>query len=201
MGRIFCTQKSLILASASPRRQQFLTELGLEYQVQAAEINETPHSGELPLDFVRRMAREKAMVVAESFPQHWIAAADTIVVLEGEILGKPASAHGAQEMLMRLSGREHVVLTGFSLVAKNWGVAEVSSVATRVVFQPFSAREAQAYVATGEPMDKAGSYGIQGLGAFLVKELRGSYTNVVGLPLVEFLHLLQKHGVAVPCGS
>ena len=201
MNRIFCVQGPLILASASPRRHQFLVDLGIEHTIEAAEIDEIPKNKELPTDFVRRMAREKAWAVARRFPEHWVVAADTIVVLDQDILGKPASSREALDMLMRLSGREHRVMTGFSLVAQRRDCAEVRSVVTRVVFQPFSREQAQAYVATGEPMDKAGGYGIQGQGAFLVQEVHGSYSNVVGLPLVEFLDLLEEYGLVVPCIS
>lgn len=192
---IYHTRKPLILASASPRRHSYFHDLGLDYRVHAADIDEQLQPAEPAQDFVRRMAVEKARSVMDLYPESWIVAADTVVALADAVLGKPADPAGAVSMLMQLSGREHQVLTGICLACRQDGVEAVLTVSTRVVFSPFSEAVARAYVATGEPMDKAGSYGIQGQGAFLVKEIAGSYSNVVGLPLSELLVLLEEYGV------
>lgn len=195
MRPIYHTRKPLILASASPRRQGYFQDLGLEYRVHPADIDEELLPEEKPQDFVRRMAAEKAALVMELYPGSWIVAADTVVNLAGSVLGKPKDGTDAVSMLMQLSGKEHWVQTGICLACRQEGIVAVQSVHTRVVFSPFSERTARAYVATGEPLDKAGSYGIQGQGAFLVKEVRGSYSNVVGLPLCELLVMLEEHDV------
>jgi len=192
---IYSSCKSLILASASPRRQGYLLELGMEFRIQSADIDETPFPEEKPHAFVRRMAVEKAKPIMDLYPDAWIVAADTVVSLADVILGKPKDSKDAVSMLMQLSGREHWVQSGICLACRQEEVIAVQSVSTRVVFSSFSEKVAQAYVATGEPLDKAGSYGIQGKGAFLVKEIEGSYSNVVGLPLCELLLMLESHGV------
>ena len=195
MPPIYHARKPLILASSSPRRQGYFQDLGLEYRVHPADIDEELLPEEKPQDFVKRMATEKAASVMDLYPRSWIVAADTVVSLAGLVLGKPKDAVDAVSMLMALSGQEHWVQTGICLACRQEGLIVVQSVRTRVVFSPFSERVARAYVATGEPLDKAGSYGIQGQGAFLVKEVVGSYSNVVGLPLYELLVMLEEHGV------
>jgi septum formation protein len=192
---IYRTRKPLILASASPRRQYYFQDLGLDYRVHAADIDEYLLPEETPLCFVRRMALEKASSVMDRYPDHWIVAADTVVSLADAVLGKPKDHAAAVSMLMQLSGKEHRVLTGICLACRQDGITAVRSVATSVVFSHFAENVAQAYVATEEPMDKAGAYGIQGQGAFLVKEIQGSYSNVVGLPLCELLAMLEEYGV------
>ncbi|MDH4333546.1 MAG: Maf family protein [Desulfobulbaceae bacterium] len=189
----FRTQARLILASGSPRRRDFLAELGLVFEVAAADIDETPHSGETPIEFVARLAREKALAV--DFPDAWVLAADTVVVVDGEILGKPGDEEEACGMLMRLSGRWHEVWTGFSLCCHETGEQCTKTVCTRVRFLTLTPELCRAYVRTGEPLDKAGAYGIQGKGCFLVPEISGSYTNVVGLPMAEVLETLLHHKV------
>lgn len=195
MRPIYHTSKPLILASSSPRRQRYLHDLGLQYRVHAADIDEERLPGEEPQAFVRRLAVEKARPVMELFPASWVVAADTVVSLADSVLGKPQDSADAVSMLMQLSGKEHWVRTGICLACCQEGVVAVQSVTTRVLFSSFSEKVARAYVATGEPLDKAGSYGIQGQGAFLVKEITGSYSNVVGLPLCELLVMLEEHGV------
>lgn len=192
---IYQTCKPLILASSSPRRQSYFQDLGLQYRVHAADIDERLLPEEKPQVFVERMAVEKASPVMDLYPDSWIVAADTVVTLADFVLGKPRDHADAVSMLMQLSGKEHRVLTGICLGCRQEGVVAVQAVSTRVVFSPFSESVARAYVATGEPMDKAGSYGIQGQGAFLVKEIMGSYSNVVGLPLSELLVMLEGYGV------
>lgn len=195
MHPIYHVRKPLILASASPRRREYFQDLGLTCQVHAPDIDETPWPNEEPQTFVRRMAVEKARAITALYPESWVVAADTVINFAGSVLGKPQDRAEAVSMLMRLSGQVHQVQTGVCLACAQEKVVAVQSVTTRVVFSPFSEKTARAYVATDEPLDKAGAYGIQGKGAFLVKEIMGSYSNVVGLPLCELLIMLEEHGV------
>ncbi len=192
----FHTVVELVLASASPRRQRFLHELGLDFTVQPADVDESLQPGELPAVFVRRLAEDKARAVAGMRPAAWVLAADTIVEVEGEILGKPVDGADAVRLLQKLRNRWHAVWTGFCLMR---GQAVVSGVVrSEVRFGDFSDAVCAAYVATGEPLDKAGAYGIQGKGAFLVREIKGSYSNVVGLPLHEVVDALLAQGIIEP---
>lgn len=189
----FRTEARLILASGSPRRRDFLADLGIAFEVVVAEIDETPLTGEQPAEFVARLSREKARGV--DIPHAWVLGADTAVVVDGEILGKPGDEEEACAMLMRLSGRWHEVWTGFSLCCGATGESCTKAVCTRVRFLELTPELCRAYVRTGEPLDKAGAYGIQGKGCFLVPEISGSYTNVVGLPMTEVLEALLHHKV------
>ena len=185
----------LILASASPRRKSLLQELGLDFEIIEAQVEETPVAGESSLEFVLRLARDKAEDVSRSNSASWILGADTIVVHAGEILGKPRDAKEALEVLQTLAGNNHLVHTGFCVMN---GIEKISVnrvVTTEVSFYPFSRDIAAAYVATGEPLDKAGAYGIQGSGGFLVEKINGSHSNVVGLPLVEVIEELLRFKV------
>ncbi len=177
----------LILASGSPRRRNFLTELGLAFTVASADIDESLCPGELPGELVCRLATEKAAAVAVEHPESWVIGADTVVVLGREILGKPAGPAGALVMLKRLAGRTHEVWTGVSITRWRDRATRTFAVCTEVTFAEVSESVLIAYVATGEPLDKAGAYGIQGQGVFLVSSINGSYSNVVGLPLPELL--------------
>jgi septum formation protein len=189
---------SLVLASGSPRRRDLLSQLGLRFTVAAADLDETPLVGEPADVYVLRLAREKARAVAARFPGTWVLAADTTVALGTELLGKPGSPAEAREMLTRLSGRTHAVYTGVALA----GRAEESRVVrTGVTFRTLSAGEIAWYADTGEPLDKAGAYGMQGKGSFLVSGIEGSPTNVIGLPLGETLELLMRAGVPLPWRS
>jgi septum formation protein len=189
-------QTRLVLASASPRRRELLGQLGLSFEVSAADIDETPHPGEPAEAYVLRLAREKARAVASRHPGAWVLAADTTVVLGDALLGKPRDAAEAREMLGRLSGRTHEVQTGVALAGPT---AEHSTVVrTRVTFRSLSAGEIAWYAGTGEPLDKAGSYAVQGKGGFLVAAVEGSPTNVIGLPLGETLELLARAGLPLP---
>ncbi len=188
----------IILASGSPRRQQYLAEMGVIFTIQTAAVYEHPLDSENPDNFVLRMAGEKAAAVSTEFPDSWVISADTVVCLDDKILGKPTDAHDAVRLLMTLSGREHYVKTGFCVANGVHGVKIVQLVTTKVFFADFSEAIALAYVAAGESLDKAGAYGIQGKGIFLVKAIEGSYSNVVGLPLYELLEVLQAHGVIEP---
>lgn len=193
----------LILASASPRRAQLLEQIGLRFRVQPADINETVAVGESAEHYVERLAREKAQRVASQNPGSLVLGSDTSVVLDGEVLGKPASAAAAQAMLARLSGQTHQVMTAVALAQGER--CQSSLVVTSVSFRLLAESEIRAYVASGEPMDKAGSYGIQGLGGIFVSELKGSYSAVVGLPLQETARLLAEAGHPVwhhwPCSK
>ena len=171
---------TLILASGSPRRRELLATLGHSFAVVVPEIDETPLPGERPRAFAERMAEEKAAAVDG---EGVVVAADTIVVLGDKILGKPVDAADAREMLRLLSGRPHEVVTGVCVRSRNRTM--VFSVGTEVVFRTLEEAEIKAYAATGEPMDKAGAYAIQGGAAHMVCAINGSYTNVVGLPLCE----------------
>lgn len=185
----------LILASKSPRRRYLLKQAGVEFTVIPSSFDESALSEANPEVFVRILAEAKAGVVSELYPQSWVIGADTIVVVDDAILGKPVSKAEARSMLTTLSGRVHRVLTGFSLcrLAENRRYAEV--VATDVRFKTLTPDEIEWYVHTSEPFDKAGAYAAQGLGAFMIKHIYGSYSNVVGLPVCEVVESLAREGI------
>jgi septum formation protein len=176
----------LILASRSPRRAELLAAAGIEFIVNAADIDETPRERESPREYVLRIAREKAVAVEGEL----VLAADTTVVLGNEIMGKPADAADAARMLGALSGNRHEVLTGIAL--KRAGHIETEVASTAVWFAPLSEKEIADYVASGEPMDKAGAYGIQGLASKFIDRIDGSYSNVVGLPVALVWKMLTQ---------
>lgn len=181
----------LVLASASPRRADLLKLAGLDFEVQAADVDETPLPGEDPDALVCRLSRSKAEAASALHPGSTILAADTVVVFDGDIFGKPESSVQAIEMLSHLSGDMHEVMTGFTILRPGGeGVTEL--VVTAVSFRRLSAAEIHDYVVSGSPMDKAGAYGIQEGAAGFVSRIEGSYTNVVGLPLAEVLQSLAK---------
>ena len=184
----------LVLASASPRRRELLRWLIGEYDLYTAHVDESPHPGEAARALVARLARAKAEAVGARRRDAWILGADTIVEIDGDILGKPADERDAVAMLLRLSGREHRVLTGFTLLAPG-GEHRSATVESRVLFRPLDDTRIESYVATGEPLDKAGSYAIQGRGAALVARVDGSFTNVIGLPLDEVGAVLREAGL------
>ena len=183
----------LVLASASPRRAQLLAMLGFEFDILPAEVDETPRAGEPSLYYAERLAREKAEAVARIRPDALVVGSDTLVVIDGEILGKPRDRDEAVEMLLRLQGREHRVETGIAIVAPG-GRMESAVEGVRVRFRPFDRETAEDYTATGEPMDKAGAYGIQGYGATLVEEIEGDYFAVMGLPVGRMIELFRGLG-------
>ncbi len=197
MAHILQNLQELILASESPRRRAFFQDLGLSFRVVTAEIEEKQTAGETSVAYTRRLAFEKASNVAVIYPDKWIVGVDTVVCFGEQILEKPVGNRDALRMLMRLRGHEHVVHSSVCLLHKKKSITEICSVATRVQFWDFSEEIARRYVETGEPLDKAGSYGIQGKGAFLVREIHGSYSNVVGLPLVECVEMFMRHGIVV----
>jgi septum formation protein len=190
------TNTRLILASASPRRAALLDQLGASYTVEPADVDESRRTGESPKDYVQRIAQDKARTVAARFPAptYVVLSADTTVVVDDTVLGKPQDAAQAKAMLSRLSGRWHTVLTAVCLLGASGMDCEL--VGTDVEFVVLSEEVCSAYIATGEPLDKAGAYGIQGLGGAFVRAIKGSYTNVVGLPLSETWQLLGAHGIA-----
>ncbi len=183
----------LILASASPRRAELLTRLGLTFDVVPSDIPEDGLDGEAPAAHAERLSREKAMKVSEAHPDALVLAGDTVVVREGALLGKPRDVEEAVAMLSSLSGRSHRVISGLALIFPD-GRIRSGSLTTEVTFRPFDEAFARRYAETGEPLDKAGAYGIQGLGSALVKGIRGDYHTVMGLPLPLFLDLLREEG-------
>lgn len=197
--------EKLFLASASPRRVAMLGEAGLRPIPRPSGILEIPRPGESPADHVLRLAEEKGLhavrVLREEDESGVVLAADTAVVLDGEILGKPADAGDALRMLRLLSGRTHRVLTGVFLARFPGGGSARAVVETLVTFRAYDESEARRYVETGEPLDKAGAYGIQGAGAALVLAVSGSYSNVVGLPMEALPALFRKAGASWPAGA
>ena len=182
----------LVLASSSPRRADVLEALGLSFAVDPADIPEARRDGESPRDFVERMSREKAERVATRHPHALVLGGDTVVVLDDEVLSKPTDPPDAARMLRRLAGRDHVVATGLALAGPHGVASGVDE--TRVRLRPFGDEAVEAYVASGEPLDKAGAYGIQGNGGALVRAVEGDYFTVVGFPIALFVDLLGRAG-------
>ena len=195
MTQILSNKVEIILASGSPRRQAFFQDLGLVFRVVTSDIDETCELGENPEEYTRRLAMEKAADVSGKYPGQWIVAADTVVYCDGNILEKPMGAEDAVRMLLMLRNREHLVCSSVCLMHGKRSVTDVCTVSTSVEFWDFSEELIRGYVETEEPLDKAGAYGIQGKGAFLVRKIKGSYSNVVGLPLVECIEMLRRHRV------
>jgi septum formation protein len=210
--------ESIILASASPRRKELLEKLGFQVKPSPSNIPEDILEGELPENFVKRISREKVLTVVERLKTtvlpdnfktlpythgramekytntRWIVGADTVVVVDEDILGKPKDNDEAIVMLQRLSGREHVVITGFCLYDLTKNKEGIQAVTTVVKFKNLRPREIEKYVALGECLDKAGAYAIQGVGGYMVENIMGSYTNVVGLPLSQLVEMMQEMG-------
>ena len=217
----------LVLASASPRRQELLRNAGIAFAVQPTDIPEAPQEGELPRSFAERLAREKALAVARQRPDDFVLGADTTVVVGGQILGKPTDPADAARMLRLLSGRTHEVITGVCLVSAgrnchaerseaslprsrvpapvgilrsaqndktDFAVEDVRSETTLVTMNPLSEQDILFYIATGEPMDKAGAYAIQGIASRWIPHIEGDYCNVVGLPVALVCAMLREHG-------
>ena len=187
-------KSQVILASTSPRRQELLGLLGIQFETIPSRVEEFFFEGESPREHVLRLARAKAEEVAGQHPGRWVLAADTVVEIDGRVLGKPKDHREAEEMLRMLSQREHRVLTGYCILNSLSSQKKEGKVTTWVKFKALSAEEIRWYVGTGEPFDKAGGYAIQGRAAFMVEEISGSYTNVVGLPLSEVVEALQELG-------
>lgn len=187
-------EPSIILASASPRRAELLKQIGVVFELAPSQIEERPHPDEAPADYITRIARAKVIAVARERSAGLIIGADTVVVLNGQVMGKPENETDAQKMLRQLSGKWHAVLTGVALydVQTRHEVADYEK--TLVKFAQMTDAEIEWYVRTGEPMDKAGAYGIQGLGGLFVDEVAGNYYNVVGLPIPLVYRLARRLG-------
>lgn len=188
------TKPTIILASASPRRAELLKQIGVDFELAPSQIAELPHPDEAPPDYITRIARAKVIAVACKRDAGLIIGADTVVVLDGRVMGKPENAEEAEQMLRQLSGKWHAVITGVALydAATRHEVADYEK--TLVKFARLSEHEIDWYVSTGEPMDKAGAYGIQGFGALFVQEIAGNYYNVVGLPIPLVYRLAHRLG-------
>ncbi|HSW58916.1 MAG TPA: Maf family protein [Dehalococcoidales bacterium] len=187
-------ERSLILASASPRRRELLEKIGLQFKVEASDYHEEWRAGSRPEEMVVEIAEGKARAVAARYPEAVIIAADTIGVIGRQVIGKPHTAAEAVSMLKKLSGKSHRVITGLTVLDARSGKMISSWVETRVYFRRLSVSEITNYVATGEPLDKAGAYAIQGLGSLLVEKIHGDYYNVVGLPLLALTRILKEFG-------
>lgn len=205
----------VILASSSPRRKELLEQLGFSAKVIPSNVEEKRRDGEEPEMYVKRLAREKVLAVVQRVqatqtpandlsralrqtqreePARWVVGADTVVVLEGHIFEKPTDTHDAFEMLLRLEGREHEVITGFCVYDLKKNKEGLQAVRTGVTFKTMSKTEIERYIAVGEGADKAGAYAVQGVGAYLVERIDGSYSNVVGLPLCQVVEMMQEMG-------
>lgn len=185
----------LILASKSPRRSELLKQTGLTFSVIPSDFDESTVALSNPDTYVITLAESKALDVSQKHPAAWVIGADTIVLIEHKILGKPGSRKEAFDMIQRLSGKTHQVLTGYCICCKNKNRIFSETVKTDVCFKKLNDAEINWYIQTGEPFDKAGGYAIQGVGTFLVKSINGSYTNVVGLPVCEVMEHLINEGV------
>lgn len=188
----------LVLASSSPRRAHYLRELGFTFRRERPRVVEARLRSETPRRYVRRLAVEKALAVAGKHPGEWVLGADTTVVVDGAVLGKPGDEAEATRMLGKLSGRAHRVLTGIALARAEDDRLHSAVSTTRVVFRKLDTRDIRWYVRTGEPFDKAGGYGIQGKGGLLVERIEGSFSNVVGFPLEKFYELWRQTGLDLP---
>ncbi len=189
----------LVLASASPRRQELLRNAGILFELQPAQIPEDPLPQEDPQACAERLAREKALAIARQRPDAIVLGADTVVVVDGQILGKPSDPADASRMLRMLSGRQHQVITGVALVAS--GQCVVASETTSVTMLQITAQEIAEYVATSEPIDKAGAYAIQGLASRWIPRIEGDYSNVVGLPIALVWRMLKETKLLPPAAN
>ena len=185
----------MILASESPRRRELLAAVGVPFRVVPSGVDEIPLSGESPSRFVRRAALDKGGAVAKLYPSSFVLSADTIVVADGRILGKPRDRAEARRMLSRLAGREHRVYTAICLLCRDRGFRDIGTEVTRVRFRPLTAAEVAAYARTGECDDKAGAYAAQGAGMLLIDRVAGSFSNVVGLPMTRVVAMLARAGL------
>jgi len=189
--------RTIILASGSPRRREILEKTGLKFKVDKSNYQEKLEPGLKPRDVARLLSSEKAKYVAHRYRNALVIAADTIVVLKGRLFGKPRNREEAKEMLKTLSGKAHSVITGFTIIDTATKKELSRSVASKVFFKRLSLDEIDAYIKSGEPLDKAGAYGAQGLGAVLIKKIEGDFFNVMGLPLHALTRSLKKFGINV----
>jgi septum formation protein len=191
----------LILASQSPRRKQLLEQAGLSFTIIPSAVDEDRIDITAPEKLVKTLAEAKAKDVAGGYPESWVLGADTIVLIDGEILGKPVSTENARQMIRQLNGQTHEVFTGYAIYCDTHKTCISGVEKTEVTFKNLSQQEIEWYIKTEEPFDKAGAYAIQGLGSFLVKRICGSYTNVVGLPVCEVLEQLYKADIIEPAAE
>jgi septum formation protein len=189
--------RKIILASASPRRKEILEMTGLKFTVDASDYEEDMDLELGPHQLARFLSSEKAKMIAVKYRNALVIAADTFIVFKGGLLGKPHTREEARRMLTLLNNRRHSVITGFTVIDTNTGKRLSRSVETRVYFKTMTEQEIETYINTGEPLDKAGAYAIQGLGAVIVKKIEGDYFNVMGLPLSSLTDVLKKFGVSV----
>lgn len=185
----------LILASASPRRRELLASIGLDFEVLPSNVPEVHREGEAPEEYVARLSRDKARALAETHPSRWVIAADTTVLLGDQLLEKPVDAADAARMLATIAGQTHIVYTGVTLENAERDYRETRVAESEVRMLPLSPQEIEWYVRTGEPLDKAGAYAVQGIGAMFIESIHGSYTNVVGLPLATLFQMLRRAGI------
>lgn len=183
----------IVLASSSPRRSELLRNAGIPFRVKPAHVPEAPEPGEVPLFYTKRLARDKAVAIHKQFPQCFVLGADTIVLTDEHLLEKPADQEDAIRMLRLLSDRTHAVTTGVCLITPE-GKEDVRSETTQVTFGPMTDTEIRSYAASGEPLDRAGGYAIQGIASRYVRKIEGCYFNVVGLPMPLVYRMLTEHG-------
>lgn len=193
-------KNTIILASASPRRRELLAQLGYAFEIIPSQALEEEVAGESPQQHVMRLSRDKACEIStrDKIEGRWVIGSDTVVLRDNEILGKPQNDEDAARMLRSLSGRSHEVLSGYAVLDRATGEQRLGVVTTKVCFRALTEAEISGYIASKEPADKAGAYAIQGLGAFMVSRIEGSYSNVVGLPLCELVQALEELGVPLP---
>lgn len=184
-----------ILASSSPRRRELLASIGLQFDIVPSHVPEVRAAGEAPEEYVARLSREKAAEVAGQHPSRWVIAADTTVLMGDQLLEKPLDGPDAARMLGTIAGRTHTVYTGVTLHNFERGHHETRVAESEVRMLPMTERDIEWYVATGEPLDKAGAYAVQGIGAMFIDSIHGSYTNVVGLPLALLFQMLRRAGI------
>ena len=189
--------KTIILASASPRRKELLEKIGLTFKVEPSNYEEQVHSGLEPHEFAQKIALEKARTVASKHKDGIVIAADTFIVFGGQILGKPHTENEARKMLETINGKSHSVITGFSIIDTSKNKTLSKSVETKVYLRKLTLAEIDAYVKSKEPLDKAGAYAIQGLGAVFVEKIEGDYFNVIGLPLSALTEALKEFGINI----
>jgi nucleoside triphosphate pyrophosphatase len=189
--------KKIVLASASPRRKELLEKLGLEFTVEPSNSDENIQPGVDPHELAKSLSREKARLVARNHRDALVIAADTFILLDGMVLGKPASETEARELLEEMNGRQHSVITGFTVMEAMSNKVISESVETEVYIRKMTLQEIDSYVKTGEPLDKAGAYAIQGLGSVIVERIEGDYFNVIGLPLSALAESLKEFGVYI----
>lgn len=188
-------ENAIVLASESTRRIDMLRTLGISFSIIPPDVDESKRKDETVREYVIRIAHDKASKVGKLFPEKWVIAADTIVVAKGRVLGKPKSEKQAVEMLKRLRGRWHKVMTGYCIMNVSRGITYQDVAETKVFIKDLADEEIFKYIKTSEPFDKAGSYAVQGRGGYMVKEIKGSYANVVGLPICEITEMLLTLGV------